>query len=438
MRTNSIVAADSAKPPTLATKHSAELRKVIAATSLGNGLEIFDFTVFSFFAAMIGAQFFPATDPMTSLLMAVGTFGAGFFMRPLGAMVIGSYADRVGRRAAMTTTIWLMALGTAAVGLCPPFATLGIAAPLIVIAGRLLQGFAAGGEVGAATTFMIEAGPVSRRGFLVSWQLASQGAAALLGASLGVVLSRTMTPDALATWGWRIPFLVGLLVAPVGLYIRRQLHESPVRSPREGDARTPLAELYREHGKTIVLATLMMMGGTVSMYVIVYYMPSYLTRVMHMPPTTGYLSATLSALLLLIISPLSGLLADRIERRKPIVVFTSGCTALLVVPVFLLITHAHSALPVLCGVGMISALMALGSGAGTLLLLEVFPAHVRASGLAIPYALGVTLFGGTAQFIVTWLIKTTGDPMSAAWYVAPSCLISFCALLLFKEQRSAA
>lgn len=433
MRTDTLV---TVAPPATSTNRPPGLRKVIVATSLGNGLEIFDFTVFSFFAAMIGAQFFPASDPMTSLLLAVGTFGVGFFMRPLGAILIGAYADRVGRRAAMTMTIWLMALGTAAIGLCPPFASIGIAAPLIVIVGRLLQGFAAGGEVGAATTFMMEAGPSSRRGFLVSWQLASQGAAALLGAALGVVLSKTLAPDALANWGWRIPFLIGLLVAPVGLYVRRQLHESPVTTPRAGDHRTPLAELRREHGSTIALATLMIMGGTVSTYVIVYYMPSYLTRVMHMPSTTGYLSATLSALLLLIISPLSGMLADRLQRRKPIVIFTSGCTTLLVIPVFLLITHAQSQLPVLVGVGAVSALMALGSGAGTLLLLEAFPPHVRASGLAIPYALGVTLFGGTAQFIVTWLIKASGDPMAATWYVAPCCLISFVSLLLFKERRT--
>lgn len=423
-------------PASVNPKVAPGLRKVIMATSLGNGLEIFDFTVFSFFAAMIGNQFFPAADAITSLLMAVGTFGVGFFTRPLGAMVIGAYADRVGRRTAMTMTIWLMALGTAAIGLCPPFATLGMAAPLIVIAGRLLQGFAAGGEVGASSTYLMEAGPASRRGFLVSWQPASQGAAALLGASLGVVLTRTLTPVELATWGWRVPFLVGLLVAPVGFYVRRQLHEVPVAAQSEGSARTPLGELCREHWKTVVLATLLLMGSTVPTYVIVYYMPSYLTRVMHMPPTTGYLSATLSALLLLIISPLSGLLADRLTRRKPLVLFTSGCTMLLVLPAFQLIIHAHSALPVLCAVGLISALMALGAGASMLLLLEAFPARVRASGLAIPYALGVTLFGGTAQFIVTWLIRSTGNPMSAAWYVALSCLISFCALLLFKERRA--
>jgi MHS family proline/betaine transporter-like MFS transporter len=422
--------------PSVATaRPAAELRKVIIATSLGNGLEIFDFTVFSFFAAMIGAHFFPANDPMTSLLLAVGTFGVGFFMRPLGAMVIGAYADRVGRRAAMMLTIWLMALGTAAIGCCPSFATIGLAAPLIVIAGRLLQGFAAGGEVGAATTFLMESGPASRRGFLVSWQLGSQGAAALLGASIGVILTRSLSPNDLAAWGWRIPFLIGLLIAPVGLYVRRQLHDVPLPKPTTGTATMPLVELCQKHGRTVTLATMMMIGGTVSMYIIVYYMPSYLTRVMHMPPTTGFLSATLSALLMFVIAPLSGLLADKLKRRKPLVLFTTGCNALLVYPAFYVITHAHSLMPILASVGIISALMALGSGAGTLLLLEAFPPHVRASGLAIPYAVGATLFGGTAQLVVTWLIKSTGDPMSAAWYVAPASLISLAAVALFKERR---
>jgi MHS family proline/betaine transporter-like MFS transporter len=327
-----------------------------------------------------------------------------------------------------------MAVGTAAIGCCPSFETIGLVAPIVVIAGRLLQGFAAGGEVGAATTFLMESGPASRRGFLVSWQLGSQGAAALLGALIGVVLTRSLSPSELASWGWRAPFVIGLLIAPVGLYVRRQLHDVALPESTRGTATMPLIELWQNHGRTIALATMMMIGGTVSMYIIVFYMPSYLTRVMHMPPTTGFLSATLSSLLMLVIAPLSGLLADKLKRRKPLVLFTTGCNALLVYPAFVLLTHAHSLLPVLASVGIVSALMALGSGAGTLLLLEAFPAHVRASGLAIPYAVGATLFGGTAQLVVTWLIKSTGDPMSAAWYVTPACLISLTAVALFKEQ----
>lgn len=411
-----------------------ELLKTVVAASLVTGLEMFDFTVFGFFAVMIGDQFFPAKDPMTSLLWAVGTFGVGFFMRPLGAMMIGAYADRVGRRAAMTRTSWMMALGTAALGLCPSFASIGVIAPLIVIAGRSLQGFAVGGDIGVAATFVMEAGPVSRRGYLVSWQLASQGAAALLGATLGVLLTSTVSPAALASWGWRIPFLIGLLIAPVGLYVRRRLREDPIPAAAR-NAGTPLAELCREHGATILLAMLMMMGQTIPVYAIVYYMPSYVTRVMHMPAITGFLASALSALLLVVIPPLSGRLIDRLPRRKPLALLASGCTAFLVYPVFLMITRATSALPILCGVGLISTMVALGAGAVALLVLEALPARVRASGMAVSHALHVALFGGTAQFIVTGLIRWTGDPMSAAWYVAPACAVSFCALMLFKEQR---
>jgi MHS family proline/betaine transporter-like MFS transporter len=412
-----------------------ELLKTVVAASLVTGLEMFDFTVFGFFAVMIGDQFFPAKDPMTSLLWAVGTFGAGFFMRPLGAMMIGAYADRVGRRAAMTRTSSMMALGTAALGLCPSFASIGVIAPLVVIAARSLQGFAVGGDIGVAATFVMEAGPVSRRGYSVGWQLASQGAAALLGATLGVLLTSTISPAALASWGWRIPFLIGLLIAPVGFYVRRRLRDDPISTNAARNTGTPLAELCREHGMTILLAMLMMMGQTIPVYAIVYYMPSYVTRVMHMPAVIGFLASALSGLLLVVIPPLSGRLIDRLPRRKPLALLASGCTAFLVYPVFLMITRATSALTILCGVGLISTVVALGAVAVALLVLEALPAPVRASGMAVSHALHVALFGGTAQFIVTGLIRWTGDPMSAAWYVAPACAVSFCALMLFKEQR---
>lgn len=412
-----------------------ELRKLVVATSLVSGLETFDFTVFAFFAAMIGDQFFPAEDPMTSLLLAVGTFGVGFLIRPLGAMMIGTYADRVGRCAAMTATITLMSAGTALIAICPPFAMIGEAAPLIVIIGRALQGFAVGGELGVAAAYVMEAGPVSRRGRLVSWQSVSQGAAALLGASLGALLASVMSPADLASWGWRVPFLVGLLIVPVGIYVRRHLREAPVLDTKRRNVATPLAELCREHGRTVLLAVLIRVGSTVPVYIVVYYMPSYLTRVMHMPATLAFQSSTLSALMLTIIPPLSGLLIDGLPRhRKPLALFTSGCTALLIYPTFLMIVRADSVLPILFGAGLISALVALSTAVGIVLVLEAFPARVRASGTAISHALNVALFGGTAQFIVTGIIKLTGDPMSAAWYMVLTCLLSFSAVVLLKEQ----
>ncbi|WP_144148701.1 MFS transporter [Paraburkholderia sp. BCC1884] len=416
----------------LSRRRAAE---IVFATSLIGGLELFDFTVFGFFAAMIGDQFFPSKDPLTSLLLAVATFGVGFFMRPLGAVLIGAYADRGGRRAAFNSTIWLTSLGTAAIALCPPFATIGVAAPVILVAGRLLQGFAAGGDVGVATTLAMEFAPPSRRGFMVGWQLAGQGGAALLGATLGMLLTQIMSPAALASWGWRIPFFVGLLIVPAGIYFRRRISTPDAAARTGGSSRRTLAELCREHGSTTVLAMLMMLWRTVPVYAIVFFMPSYMTRVLHLPGAVGFSCSALSALLLVVMSPFAGLLADRLPRRKPLVLATSGLTALAVYPVFLLITQSHAVWPILLGVGLISALIALGTGANTLLVLEALPVRVRASGLAISYAFGVALFGGTAQSVVTGLVKWTGDPMSAVWYIAPSCAVSFFAAALFKEQR---
>lgn len=414
--------------------------RLILATSIGNGLEIFDFTVYSFFAAMIGAQFFPSGNPITSLLFSVGTFALGFLMRPLGAVVLGGYADRVGRRAAMTMTIWLMALGTAMIGLCPPYATLGIAAPLLVVLGRLLQGFAAGGEVGASMSYLMESGATSSRGFRVSWQSTSQAAAALAGAGFGMVLSRTLSPEALYDWGWRVPFLFGLLVAPVGVYIRRALHERPLPAGDSGSKSStslPVVAVLRDEFRSVALGALSIMGATVSLYTMVYYMPSYLTRVMHMPAALGFLSAGVSAVVLLLVSPLSGLLADRLKRRKPFLLATFGFAALLVMPVFHLLVNVRpdTASVAIAALAVSGAVMAIGGASLLLTLLEAFPPAMRATGVGLSYAIAVTFFGGTAQFVVTWLIELTGNPISAGWYVQACCLISLVALWRFGARR---
>lgn len=425
----------------LAAPHAHDSRallKVIVATSVANCLELFDFTVFGLFAATIGEQFFPAANSMTSLLLAVGTFGVGFLMRPFGAFALGRYADRVGRRAAMTLTIWLMGVATACIAVCPPYAAIGISAPLIVLMARIVQGFAAGGEIGAAASYALEASPPARRGYVVSWQLAGQAAAALIGACIGVVLSHALAPAAFAAWGWRVPFAFGLLIVPVGIYVRRRLPEIAPPAFAATARRGGLLEPYRSHGGSIVLATLMMLWRTVPFYTIVIYLPSYVTRVMHMRAEVGFRSSALSALVLVVASPLGGVVADRVRRRKPLLLWSAGLTAVLVYPVFASIAHAQSELPILLGVALISLMLALGTCASTVLVLEHWPAQVRASGYAVSYAIGVALFGGTAQFIVTALVGWTGNPMSITWYVVPACLVSWVACALFRERRAAA
>ena len=405
---------------------------LIAATSLGNGLEMFDFTIYSFFAVTIGKLFFPSSSAFGSLLMAVGTFGIGFVMRPLGGIVIGNYADRAGRKAAMTMTIALMALGTALIGLAPTYATVGVLAPVIIICGRLLQGFSAGGEIGASTTLLMESATGRTRGFLVSWQIASQGGAALVGALFGYTLAHLLSPAALESWGWRVPFLCGLLIGPVGLFIRRALHETHVHETREKSA---FREALAEHKRALLLGILMIVGSTATMYIAVFYMPTYMIRVLHMPPGTAFLSGCVAGAVLLVGAPFAGVLADRLRRRKPIVMATTVCSALLIYPAFWLLNHTASVGAALAVVAALVVCLAFGSPAGFLLLLESFPTRVRATGLSVVYSFGVSLFGGFAQFIVTWLLSATQNPMSPAWYMVACSAISLCALIAMRETR---
>ncbi|MEI7293183.1 MFS transporter [Paraburkholderia tropica] len=411
-----------------------EVRRRVASASLVTAFEMFDFTVFGYFAAMIGAKFFPAGDPMTSLLLAVGSFGVGAFMRPLGALVLGAYADRVGRRAALTRTVWLAGLGTAVIAVCPGYAAIGVAAPVVVVLARALQGFALGGDIGVAAAYLMEAGPAARRGARVSWQVASQGAAALLGATFGLVLTHLLSPQALDAWGWRVPFWFGLLVLPVGVYLRSRLHDGD--DTARASAAPPFVELRREHARTLGLAMLMIMGQSIPVYAIVYFMPSYVIRVMHLPASTGFAVSASSALLLFALPPFVGRLLDRLPRRKPVALAGAAATTLLSTPVFVLIDSARSLPAMLAGVGLISVSMAFSAGTVALLVLEALPARVRASGLALAHALSVALFGGTAQFIVTALVKWSGNPLAAAWYVTPACCVSLCAVALFKERRA--
>jgi MHS family proline/betaine transporter-like MFS transporter len=417
-------------PQSVAVSEGAMRRRVIFATSLGNALEFFDFTVYSFFAALIGKLFFPVDGLHGPLLLSFATFGAGFVVRPIGGIVIGAYADRRGRKAAMMLTILMMTLGTAIIGLAPTYAQIGIAAPLLIVAGRLIQGFSAGGEVGASTTFLMESAAPGTRGYLVSWQLASQGASALAGALCGVLLTRTLSPAALESWGWRVPFLLGLLIGPVGLYIRNHLHETLHATPRAPGV--PAGEAKYDV-RRIVLGTLLMIGGTSSMYVMVFYLPSWLTSVAHLSGVAALLPSGVAGLILTFASPLGGKLTDRLKRRKPMLYLTGVAGVLLLYPAFALMLRIPTIITVLLSVAVIVGLRAVANPTGFLLLLEGFPREIRGRSLGIIYSVGVTLFGGFAPFIVTWLLNVTQSPYAPVWYMAVCSLISLAALPMFDE-----
>ena len=416
--------------PPAATRQSQF--RLIAACSIGNALEMYDFTVYSFFALLIGRLFFPSASPYGSLLLAVATFGIGFFMRPLGGLVIGSYADRRGRKAAMTLTIALMVAGTLCIAFAPTYAQAGVIGSLVILAGRLLQGFSLGGEIGASTAMLMESGEVGQRGFRVSWQLGSQGISALIGALTGAVLYATLSPQALEGWGWRLPFLGGLLIAPVGLYIRSKLDETHEAEP---DAPSPLGTLMREHGAKVGLGILSITAGTVGMYLVVFFMPTYMIRVLKMPPSLSLLSGCATGFTMLVASLVSGRLADRLARRKRLVLGALLFNIVAIVPAFWLMTRMPSVPLVLALSVMITAAANLGSTPMLLMLMEMLPASVRASGLSVIYSVGVTVFGGSSQFIVTWLLAKTGNPLSPAVYLVVCSLISLCAIGAIREQR---
>lgn len=408
--------------------------RTIAACSIGNMLEMYDFTVYSFFAMLMGKLFFPVSSAYGSLLLAVGTFGIGFVMRPLGAFVLGGLADRRGRKAAMTLTIALMVGGTLCIAFAPTYATAGIFGTLVIVFGRMLQGFSLGGEIGASTAMLMESGSFSSRGFRIGWQGASQGCAAVLGALSGAALYATLTPAALESWGWRMPFLTGLLIAPVGFYIRMHLDETLERNATDAH---PLATLFTQHRGKIVRGVLSIVAGTVGMYLVVFFMPTYLIRVLHLPATLSLMAGCVSGATMAVMCVVSGLIADRVATRKPLALASVVLTTLLIYPAFLAI-NAHPGVPLaLLVTAIVTAVSSLGGAPMLLLLMEMFPANVRASGLSIIYSIGVALFGGTAQFIVTWLLSTTGNPLSPALYMVVCGLVTACAMASLPETRRA-
>ncbi|GLU32078.1 MFS transporter [Trinickia caryophylli] len=409
-----------------ATGHMSS-RKIVVAAVIGNLLEFFDFTAYSFFALTIGQLFFPARDPITSSLLSFAVFAVGFVMRPLGGIVIGRYADRAGRRAALTLTIALMALGAGIIGLAPTYAQIGLAAPALIVFARLMQGFAQGGEFGAATATLLETGEDRSRGFRASWQLASQGAAALLGSGIAALLTNVLEEPQLHAWGWRVPFLMGTLIAPVGIYLRRHIVEEPPAV--RGGARNWRGVDVRNW----FLVVFAIMGMTVATYLLMYFLPTYCIQTLKLPPKLSMFVGVGAAAVSLVMCPIYGAWSDRMGRRKPLVVTGRVALLLLIYPAFWVMTH-FPALPVVLAMMFVLMLCyTMGSAPAYALMPESFPKSIRAGFMASAYAISVSLFGGTAQLVAGWLIRATGNPMAPAWYMIVCVVISLVAVLLFEE-----
>ncbi|NKJ47153.1 MFS transporter [Burkholderia sp. SG-MS1] len=411
-------------------------RGAVAAAVIGNWLEFFDFTVYGFFAVIIGRLFFPSTDPTTSLLLSVATFAAGFITRPLGSVMLGVYADRKGRKAALNLTIMLMAASTGLIALTPTHARIGLAAPLLIVFARLVQGFSQGGEFGAATSTLLEQGGGTRRGFRASWQLATQGGAALMGAGIAAALSAALSKEALESWGWRVPFLLGVLIAPVGIYLRRRLADDTSSAHGHGIERGVLHELFTAHLRQLVLITLTVMGGTVSTYILTFYMPTYAIHTLGLPMSLSMLVGVASGLVMLITCPLFGLVSDRIGSRKRPILFGRGVLVLLLFPAFMLMNRFAQLSVVMSLTALMLVFYSMGSASEFALMCESFPRRVRATGISIAYAVSVCVFGGTAQLVATWLIRVTGSKLAPAGYVAACVVVSLVAVSMLRETAN--
>lgn len=403
------------------------VRRIVFSSSIGNALEWFDFLVYGYFAPMIAKQFFPVHDEWLSTLLAVGTFGISFLMRPLGAIVLGIYGDRKGRKAALTLAIALMMAGTLAMAVMPPYASIGIAAPLLILLARLVQGFAVGGEFGSATAFMVEHS-TAKRGYYASWQFASQGAAAILAASFGGVLAWWLPPEQLQAWGWRVPFFFGLVLGPVGWYIRSHLDETPEFIANQQAQRTQDARATKEPGLgrqwvNLLLAVGIVAQSTVGVYILQLYMPMYAVKQLHMAAATSFGVVVLNGGLQFALSPVMGALSDRIGRIR-IMLTTSILLASLTYPMFALLQRHPTLGWLLVLQGAAGIFKAAYSGPMPALMSEIFPVRVRSAGLSIAYSVGVTLFGGFAPTIAEVLIHVTGDTLAPAYYVSVAAVIS--------------
>jgi MFS transporter, MHS family, proline/betaine transporter len=432
------IAADAEALP---VSHSTSKSLQIAAAVIGNALEWYDFVIFGFLTVVISRLFFPSDSQYVSLLLTTATFGVGFFMRPVGGVLLGIYADRNGRKAGLQLIIGLMTAAIGMIAFAPTYAAIGIAAPMIMVLARLLQGFATGGEFGSATSFLIESAPSNRRGFYGSWQMVGQGTALLLGALVSAAVTRGLSPEALDGWGWRIPFLFGLVIGPVGLYIRRHLNETDafteasvapeacVSSKQEGG----LGAILATHLKQTLVCLGIGAAGTISFYVILLYMPTFASTQLGLPLSDAFMVQSIGLVCLILLVPLFGTLSDRIGR-KPILIGAFGLYLAVAYPLFAWVNQSPSIGRLLLMQIVLCSLHGAFNGPFSTAFVEQFPTRIRSTGSGIPYNLSVMVFGGSAQFFVTWLIQATGSPIAPVFYVMFGMALGLAAAFFLVER----
>ena len=425
MTADTLPAAVLPKPPSL--------RRMIVAATIGNVLEWFDFVVYGFFAVTIAEVFFPAGNPTVSLLITFGAFGLAYFVRPLGAIVVGGFTDRAGRKAGLLLSIALMMIGTTLMAVTPGYATIGLAAPIILTLARLLQGFSVGGEFGSAVSFLAEHGG-GRRGFAASWQLATGGMITVLASVFGVTLTTLLTHEQLVDWGWRIPYFFGMLVGPAGLYVRAKVVETPEFVEAELPPTIPISDLLRRHPLPVLLALGISIISNSSFYILAY-IPTYGQKTLHLPASTGFTATLIGGAILAIGCPLFGHWSDKISRPL-LMVITCWLFVLTSYPAFWLMAAWPSLAACIIAVAWLQLVKAGYSGVLPSLLSEQFPVEVRAIGVSLSFSTAVSIFGGLAPLVATWLIAQTGDALSPSYYLVFTALLSLVALMAIQWRTA--
>ena len=394
----------------------------------GNALQFYDFVTYAFFAAQIGRTFFPSATPGTSLLASLATFGAGFLTRPLGAWIIGRYADRVGRKPAMLLSFWLMGIAMLALPLTPSYASIGVAAPLLVIALRLLQGFALGGEVGPSTAFLMEAAPPLRRGFYISLQATGADVAVLVAGLVGVALASVLDAAALDAWGWRAALLLGVVIIPFGLVLRRSLDETLHRATPDPAPMTPGAAAYTR----IAAVGLALMATATTANYLLNYMTTYANSTLGMASKVAFGATAVVGAAGVVFDPLGGWLSDRFGR-KPVILIAWLILALCIFPCFWLLERARSGPALYLACAVLASSSTLAGTTALVAITESLPRHVRAAGFGLIYAGSISLFGGATQFMAAWFTRLTGNPLTPAWYMIGAVVVGLIALAYLTE-----
>jgi MHS family proline/betaine transporter-like MFS transporter len=423
-----------------AQKHTPSISfpivKAVVAGSIGNALEWYDYGLYGYFASIISSQFFSSKDPLTALMLSFIVFGVGFLMRPIGGLVFGHYADKVGRRNVLTWTVMLMGISTFAIGCLPTYAQIGVWAPILLACCRLLQGISTGGEWGSCMSFLAEYSTPYNRGLIVSWSQFSIAIGLLLGSGFGAILSSLLSPEAMNAWGWRLPFLSGIFIAIFGLYIRHRVEETPVFKECENLqtlAKTPLLDVLKNYKRETILSFGIVIGWTISYWLVMAYMPTYISKVLKFPLSVGLSLNTFLIVIFMIAIPFTGILADKLGR-KPIIITALLGFIILGYPLFYLLSTTQSAVVILMVLVVLAVLEAMICGGATVYMTEIFPTNIRCSAIAIGYNIAVACFGGTAPFISTWLISTTNNNLAPTYYLIAGSIISLLVMIFMAKE----